>query len=103
MSARHFPLTDGAWLVQDSFPDLNEIFQPTTALRCRYPMSTIGCRLNIRSMLVLVAGLMLFGSIRCATAADELLPPFGFRWNDSMPRVEAVLNGAKAKIVAREK
>jgi hypothetical protein len=39
----------------------------------------------------------------CAHAADELLPPFGFRWNDSMPRVEAVLNGAKARIVAREK
>jgi hypothetical protein len=38
-----------------------------------------------------------------ANAADELLPPFGFRWNDSMPRVEAVLNGAKARIVAREK
>ncbi|HEY4284779.1 MAG TPA: hypothetical protein VGM62_17085 [Chthoniobacterales bacterium] len=36
-------------------------------------------------------------------AADELLPPFGFRWSDSTPRVEAVLNGAKAKIVAREK
>lgn len=38
-----------------------------------------------------------------AIATDELLPPFGFRWNDSMPRVEAVLNGAKARIVAREK
>ena len=39
-----------------------------------------------------------------ARAADEpLYPPFGFRWNDTMPRVEAVLNGAKAKIVAREK
>jgi hypothetical protein len=38
-----------------------------------------------------------------AGAADELLPPFGFRWNDSMPRVEAVLSGAKARIVAREK
>lgn len=36
-------------------------------------------------------------------AADELLPPFGFRWNDSMPRVESVLNGAKARIVSREK
>ena len=36
-------------------------------------------------------------------AADELLPPFGFRWNDSMPRVEAVLKGAKAKIVSRQK
>jgi hypothetical protein len=38
-----------------------------------------------------------------ASAADELVPPFGFRWNDSMARVEAVLHGAKAKIVSREK
>jgi hypothetical protein len=44
-----------------------------------------------------------FATACCASAADELLPPFGFRWNDSMPRVEAVLNGAKARIVAREK
>jgi hypothetical protein len=35
--------------------------------------------------------------------AEELLPPFGFRWNDSTSRVEAVLNGAKAKIVSRDK
>jgi hypothetical protein len=34
-----------------------------------------------------------------ARAADELVPPFGFRWNDSMARVEAVLHGAKAKLV----
>src|ERR1044072_7787485 len=38
-----------------------------------------------------------------ARAADELVPPFGFRWNDSMARVEAVLHGAKAKLVSREK
>jgi hypothetical protein len=38
-----------------------------------------------------------------AHAVDELLPPFGFRWNDSMARVEAVLHGAKAKIASREK
>lgn len=36
-------------------------------------------------------------------AADDLLPPFGFRWNDSMSRVEAVLKGAKARIISREK
>jgi hypothetical protein len=36
-------------------------------------------------------------------AADELVPPFGFRWNDSMARVEAVLHGAKAKLVSRDK
>ena len=34
-----------------------------------------------------------------SSAADELVPPFGFRWNDSMARVEAVLHGAKAKLV----
>ena len=38
-----------------------------------------------------------------ARAAEELVPPFGFRWNDSMARVEAVLHGAKAKITSREK
>src|SRR5581483_1950455 len=38
-----------------------------------------------------------------AYSVDELLPPFGFRWNDSMAHVEAVLHGAKAKITSREK
>jgi hypothetical protein len=45
----------------------------------------------------------IFLSVSHAHAADELLPPFGFRWNDSMARVEAVLHGARAKIVSREK
>ena len=44
-----------------------------------------------------------FLAISCACAVEELLPPFGFRWNDSVARVEAVLYGAKAKIVSREK
>lgn len=38
-----------------------------------------------------------------ASAADELTPPFGFRWNDTTARVEAVLKGAKARIISREK
>jgi hypothetical protein len=42
-------------------------------------------------------------AVQHARAADELVPPFGFRWNDSMARVEAVLHGAKAKLVSREK
>src|SRR5207247_8684190 len=42
-------------------------------------------------------------AVSSAHAAEELLPPFGFRWNDQMARVEAVLHGAKAKIVSREK
>src|ERR1700694_4268111 len=38
-----------------------------------------------------------------AHATDDLLPPFGFGWNDSTQRVENVLNGAKARITLREK
>ena len=37
-----------------------------------------------------------------STRADEIPPPFGFRWNDSSTRVERALKGAKAKIVERE-
>jgi hypothetical protein len=52
---------------------------------------------------LLAVSLALMSAISSARAADELLPPFGFRWNDSMARVEAVLRGAKAQIVSREK
>jgi hypothetical protein len=52
---------------------------------------------------ILFSSIALFLAICSARAAEELLPPFGFRWNDPMPRVEAVLKGAKARIVAREK
>jgi hypothetical protein len=38
-----------------------------------------------------------------AKALDEIPPPFGFKWNDLTGRVEALLKGAKAKIVTREK
>jgi hypothetical protein len=53
---------------------------------------------------ILPTGLVAFClAVSSAGATEELLPPFGFRWNDSMARVEAVLYGAKAKIVSREK
>jgi hypothetical protein len=53
---------------------------------------------------IFLVGLMFFFlAAPYALAFDELLPPFGFRWNDSMARVEAVLHGAKAKIASREK
>jgi hypothetical protein len=54
-----------------------------------------------RKLLISVIGLLL--SAGQAYSVDELLPPFGFRWNDSMAHVEAVLRGAKAKITSREK
>lgn len=38
-----------------------------------------------------------------SSVADEVPPPFGFRWNDLTSRVERVLKGAKAKTVARDK
>src|SRR5947208_7709159 len=53
---------------------------------------------------ILLSGLIAFFlSASYAFPLDELVPPFGFRWNDSMARVEAVLHGAKAKVTSREK
>jgi hypothetical protein len=52
---------------------------------------------------VVAALLACFLSSQETRAADDLVPPFGFRWNDSMARVEAVLHGARAKIVSRGK
>ena len=42
-------------------------------------------------------------SATSALAADDIPPPFGFHWNDSMTKVEQVLLGAKAKIVSKER
>ena len=47
-----------------------------------------------------LAALLLFPAL--SAAAEEIPPPFGFRWNDSASRVEKVLKGAKAKVVGRE-
>src|ERR1700692_4199189 len=52
---------------------------------------------------VLISLVLLIFAVSTTRGAEELLPPFGFRWNDPMSRVEAVLNGAKAKIVSRDK
>jgi hypothetical protein len=54
----------------------------------------------MRIVLCLVFSAVAFSSL---PAADELQPPFGFRWNDPMSRVDAVLKGAKAQIVSRNK
>src|SRR5437764_878879 len=52
---------------------------------------------------VLISFCLLFVALESAAAAEDLNPPFGFRWNDPMSRVEAVLKGAKAAVVKREK
>jgi hypothetical protein len=58
-----------------------------------------------RMIIRIVSGIsmILLLSVSSADAVDELLPPFGFRWNDSVARVEAILHGAKAEITSREK
>jgi hypothetical protein len=58
---------------------------------------------TIRAALAVWPAILLAALVTKAFAIEELLPPFGFRWNDSMSRVEAVLEGAKARIVSREK
>lgn len=55
----------------------------------------------LRSKCFLAAALVVFLFLPVAFA-DEIPPPFGFRWNDSSTRVEKVLKGAKAKTVGRE-
>jgi hypothetical protein len=54
-------------------------------------------------MRILFPIFLLAFTVPMAQAAEELAPPFGFRWNDPMSRVEAVLKGAKAQIVTRQK
>jgi hypothetical protein len=82
---------------------LKEIFQQTAALPSSHRSSAPGFATKIRQIVLIALSSGLFLFLRSTHAADELLPPFGFRWNDSMPRVEAVLNGAKARVIAREK
>jgi hypothetical protein len=49
------------------------------------------------------ASVALLISVLPARAVDDIPPPFGFHWNDSMTKVEQVLLGAKAKIVTKER
>jgi hypothetical protein len=56
---------------------------------------------NMRVFWALSVALLI--SALTARAADDIPPPFGFHWNDSMTKVEQVLLGAKAKIVTKER
>jgi hypothetical protein len=51
----------------------------------------------------LALAIVLLVSTQSVRAVDDIPPPFGFHWNDSMTKVEQVLLGAKAKIVSKEK
>jgi hypothetical protein len=58
---------------------------------------------NHRSLIGCMAMTLLATSMPSAFAVEDIPPPFGFHWNDSMTKLEQVLGGAKAKIVNREK
>ncbi len=49
----------------------------------------------------LLLGVLFAGATR-GFGAEDIPPPFGFRWNDPSGKVEQVLTAAKAKIVTRE-
>src|SRR5438477_2059376 len=51
----------------------------------------------------LISFVVLIFAVSTTRGAEDLVPPFGVRWNDPMSRVEAVLKGAKAAVVKREK
>ena len=56
-----------------------------------------------RSSFCCVALALFFLRAAVVRAAEDIPPPFGFKWNDSMTKLEQVLTGAKAKIISREK
>jgi hypothetical protein len=58
---------------------------------------------NRRSLACCAALALLFASASSALAVEDIPPPFGFHWNDSMTKLEQVLAGAKAKILTRER
>lgn len=58
---------------------------------------------NRRSLACCIALAFIFALVPAAPAVEDIPPPFGFHWNDSMTKLEQVLAGAKAKILSREK
>ncbi len=58
---------------------------------------------NRRSLVCCAVLVFVFAAVSSSPAAEDIPPPFGFKWNDSMTRLEQVLGGAKAKIVSRDR
>jgi hypothetical protein len=67
----------------------------------RRRIKTVVSHHRARACCVTVA--FFLASIHCASAVEDIPPPFGFHWNDSMTKLEQVLVGAKAKILTRER
>ena len=58
---------------------------------------------NRRSLVCRTALVIFIALAVSSRGAEEIPPPFGFKWNDDARKIETTLNGAKAKIVSREK
>jgi hypothetical protein len=74
--------------------------QGTAVCNRRLAKATDSNRRSVAHCTVLVIFMALAISSR---AAEEIPPPFGFKWNDDTRKIETTLNGAKAKIVSRDK
>ena len=83
--------------------DLRENLQRELRFSFGQRVSRTSTRSQIVGARIFIAIFVLIFAVAPIRAADDLNPPFGFRWNDSMARVEAVLKGAKATVVSREK
>jgi len=74
-----------------------------TKMKNRQANCVLNCNSGAIRRILATSVMVLLLSAAQAYSVDELSPPFGFRWNDSMAHVEAVLHGAKAKITSRDK
>jgi hypothetical protein len=75
-------------------------FFPREILPSDFFCENLAVIFSARMKRALLPALLLFVTLHAN--ATELLPPFGFRWGDGPRRVEAVLNGAKARITDRK-
>jgi hypothetical protein len=58
---------------------------------------------NRRVVVICLALVFFFACQSSLRAAEDIPPPFGFHWGDSMTKLEQVLAGAKAKIISRDR
>src|SRR5256886_16081701 len=78
--------------------------QPTPAEMTRSQANCVGNSNRPAMRRFLLSSLIAFFlSAPYAFPVDELVPPFGFRWNDSMRRVEGAFHRAKTKNTTRGK
>jgi len=84
-------------------PSAQRMSASAPAFPLLHHVANVFLRLRFNMSRILIAFVFLVFVAPTMRGAEELLPPFGFRWNDPMSRVEAVLKGAKATIVSREK